>query len=137
MGYLIWCGMVWYGMVWYGSSAWHIHQMGPPPRLGCLGMCIRFGGWYGMVWCFICMVWYGVVWCGVVRCGVELLNVGQCRSVRTRTTEQQRALLEQQRTVGGSEQQQQALASSTQHRIYVVCRSRVFMAPNHAGQSMP
>ena len=21
------------------SSAWHIHQMGPPPRLGCLGMC--------------------------------------------------------------------------------------------------
>ena len=21
------------------SSAWHIHKMGPPPRLGCLGMC--------------------------------------------------------------------------------------------------
>ena len=21
------------------SSAWHIHQMGQPPRLGCLGMC--------------------------------------------------------------------------------------------------
>ena len=21
------------------SSAWHIDQMGPPPRLGCLGMC--------------------------------------------------------------------------------------------------
>ena len=22
-----------------GGSAWHIDQMGPPPRLGCLGMC--------------------------------------------------------------------------------------------------
>ena len=27
--------------VWVGlaSSAWHIDQMGQPPRLGCLGMC--------------------------------------------------------------------------------------------------